>query len=282
MATYLVKSGDNFYNIATRFHGDKSRKAYQNELIALNNGKLNKGATIKLPSSKKDATKKVVKQHTETKPKENVVKESKSKNKCSCCIKNNLLITSNIIYKKGGSMVKKNKKVRKIKAIVLHRTAGGTTAGAVRSKIGTTFYVDGPRGNDGQIFQSFSLLKRTNHIKSSKKYRIAKYDIKSYNSIGIEVIGYAYYKKDDILYKDIQGKPKQPNNTKLSKAYSNGDGIYYWDPLSSKQINSVVCIVKALMKKYSLSKNDILMHELIQGKTSGEGQCVMDAIKAKI
>ena len=39
MGTYIIKSG----NIATKFHGDKPRKDYQNELIVLNNGKLNRG-----------------------------------------------------------------------------------------------------------------------------------------------------------------------------------------------------------------------------------------------
>ena len=52
-----------------------------------------------------------------------------------------------------------------------------------------------------------------------------------------------------------------------------------WEEVSKEQIDSVVCLVKGLMKKYSLSKEeDLYVHEDVPYKTEGEGKTVYDAI----
>jgi N-acetyl-anhydromuramyl-L-alanine amidase AmpD len=288
MAKYTVVKGDSLGNIADKKRGKIEREKYKkllrdaNPTISYPNGweGIDPGDKINLPN-----TKNIVKNNVGNNSGRQVFVEVK--NKCTCCIKNNSLIAKNIIYKKSGSALTNSYPVKKIKAIVLHRTAGGTTAGGIRASKGAHFYVDGPKGVDGEIFQTMSLSKRTKHIKKLKIYkgrvgRISRLDIQNYNSVGIEVVGYAYFKKNNILYKDISGYPKVLNKIPLSKLYTNNNGQRYWDPLSEKQIKSVVCIIKGLMKKYSISKSDIVVHELIQEKTSGEGQCVMDAIISKI
>ena len=49
--TYAVKKGDTFYGLAKKYHGNKSQKAYQDELIKINSGKLPKNGTVELPWS---------------------------------------------------------------------------------------------------------------------------------------------------------------------------------------------------------------------------------------
>jgi uncharacterized protein (TIGR02594 family) len=128
--TYKVKKGDTFYNIATRFHGDKSRKAYQDELISLNKGKLNKGSTIKLPSSKvntpkskpKSTAKKTVKKHTKKKPKKKVTKESQRKSKCKCLFPSWMKYAINEIGVQRYS--KQNKKGNNPKIMEYHASTG--------------------------------------------------------------------------------------------------------------------------------------------------------------
>ena len=200
---------------------------------------------------------------------------------CECCsytIENELLNGSNVIHKKTGSKVKSTGSMQKVKALVLHRTAGYSTISAVGHTKGTHFYVDGPRGNDGEIFQPFGLDRSSSHIRSSTdKTRISRKDIENNNSIGIEVVGMNYSKDKKGVWKNQPSKDK-----KITKGYKDYDGEHSWDQLSTKQINSLVCIVKKLMEKYNLSKTDILVHEGIQQKTGGEGQAVYDTIISKL
>ncbi|MCI3939179.1 N-acetylmuramoyl-L-alanine amidase [Chryseobacterium aahli] len=200
---------------------------------------------------------------------------------CECVsykIENNLLNGPNVIHTKAGSKVKSTGAMQTVKAIVLHRTAGYTTISAVGHTKGTHFYVDGPRGNDGEIFQPFGLDKSSSHIRSSTdKTRIARKDIENNNSIGIEVIGLNYSKDKKGVWINQPSADK-----KITKGYKDYDGEHHWDELSLKQINSVVCIVKKLLEKYNLNKSDILLHEGIQQKTGGEGQAVYDAIISKL
>jgi len=70
-----------------------------------------------------------------------------------------------------------------------------------------------------------------------------------------------------------------PLTTKITKGYEDNNGKFnYWDELTEKQIKSTVCLVKLLMKEYSIKPDMILTHEEIQIKTSGEGQAVKEAI----
>lgn len=200
---------------------------------------------------------------------------------CGCNkykIEEGLLKGPNVIHTKSGNKVKPSGTMKLVKAIVLHRTAGYTTSGAIGHSKGTHFYVDGPRGKDGEIFQPFALDKSSSHIRSSSdKTRISRKDIENNNSIGIEVIGMNYSKDKKGNWKNEPSKDK-----KITKGYTDNDGKHHWDQLSENQILSVICIVKILMQKYNLSKSDILVHEEIQQKTGGEGMAVYDAIKSKL
>lgn len=89
----------------------------------------------------------------------------------------------------------------------------------------------------------------------------------------------AYLKKGDKYYKNVTGYPEVKNLPKLSKEYLGSDGSKnYWDALTESQIQSVVCLIKLLMKEYNIKPNMILTHEEIQSKTAGEGQAVKDTI----
>lgn len=198
---------------------------------------------------------------------------------CGCIeykIENNLLSGPNVITSKTGSLVSGHNGIETIKAIILHRTAGSSTSGAVAHTKGTHFYVD--RGtNDGEIFQAVTLDKYTNHI-MNQTARIANLEIQTENSIGIEVVGMAYEYKDNELYNIYGTKINDPANTPISKGFTSGNKTYYWDVLTENQIKSVKCLVMVLMEKYKLKTTDIYTHEEIQSKTAGEGSVVKSAI----
>lgn len=167
-----------------------------------------------------------------------------------------------------------------ILAIVLHRTAGASISGAISHNIGTHFYIEGNRNpqKDGEIFQAISLEKYSNHI-FNEKNRLSHFEVKTNNSIGIEVVGLAYFKKNGILYQNYGNKNEVINVPSLTKAYIDKNGIEnFWEPLTEAQIKSVVALVKLLMKEYAIKPEMVLTHEEIQSKTAGEGQAVKDAI----
>ena len=93
-------------------------------------------------------------------------------------------------------------------------------------------------------------------------------------------MGMAYFEKDAKYYTNTE-IPKEVDRTKMSLTDVYG-GNNYWDSLTENQIKSVVCILKILMKEYSLTTVDVLTHEGIQSKTAGEGQAVYDAIISKL
>jgi N-acetyl-anhydromuramyl-L-alanine amidase AmpD len=212
---------------------------------------------------------------------------------CGCIkyfIKDNQLNGPNVIYTKAGSLVSGNTGVQTIKAVILHRTAGSTTAGAVAHSKGTHFYVDGARGTDGEIYQAVKLDKYCNHIMNSTA-RTAKPELQTENTIGIETVGmaYVYYGEDKKLITIYELEKAQnnskyipksaPESTIISKGYTGSDGsTFYWDALTEAQIKSVKCLVKTLLDNYSLTVNDIYTHEEIQSKTAGEGAVVKEAI----
>jgi N-acetyl-anhydromuramyl-L-alanine amidase AmpD len=214
---------------------------------------------------------------------------------CGCIkyfIKSEELNGPNVVLTKSGNSVSGHAGVQAIKAIILHRTAGSTTAGAIAHSKGTHFYVDGAKGTDGEIFQPVKLDKYTNHIMNATA-RTSHLDIQTENSIGIETVGmaYVYYgegedKKLITIYelekvqKNSKYVPKSaPESTIISKAYTGSDGsTFYWDALTEAQIKSVKCLVKTLLDNYSLTVNDIYTHEEIQSKTAGEGAVVKEAI----
>jgi len=208
--------------------------------------------------------------------------------RCLCFaykIENNQLKGPNVIYTKAGSKVKTGESIDTIKAIVLHRTTGGTTSSGVKHTKGAHFYVDADRdGNDGEIFQAVNLDKIANHVtRVSYRHETDHDDINNTNAIGIEVVGYHYSTNGNGVIVSDYGNDV-PDSSKLTKAYSYGQETtkHYWDNLTEKQIQSVVCLVKNLMKEYDLTKEDVLTHEYLQSKTEGEGKAVLEAIKSQL
>lgn len=201
---------------------------------------------------------------------------------CDCCqyrIVNNLLEGPNVITTKTGSKVTSRGAMGEVKAIILHRTVGSTTSSAVGHSKGTHFYIDGPGGSDGEIFQPFDLTKSSSHILSGTNAdRIARTDIDNNNSIGIEVVGMAYTQNADGSFQTVY-ETNAKSDASIADGYTNTDGTFYWDELSEKQIKSVTCVVKTLIKHFKLTSDDVLTHEAIQKKTAGEGTTVLDAIK---
>lgn len=51
---------------------------------------------------------------------------------------------------------------------------------------------------------------------------------------------------------------------------------------TDKQINSLICLIRVLLKEYNLTKEDILCHEDIQIKRAGEGRLLYETIISKI
>lgn len=203
---------------------------------------------------------------------------------CGCTeysIANGFLSGPNVITTKAGSQVSGHNGIQTVIAIILHRTAGSSTAGAVAHTKGTHFYVD--RGaNDGEIFQAVSLDKYTNHIMNSTA-RTSNMEIQTENSVGIEVVGMAYYYKDNDLYNVYNTKIADPSSVTLSKGYTGSDGkTYYWDALTDSQVNSLKCLLVKLLENYNLTTANIYAHEAIQSKTAGEGAAVKDAIISKL
>ncbi len=188
---------------------------------------------------------------------------------------------NNVITHRSDNHVKPSGLLqRPVLAIVLHRTVGSSISGAISHSKGTHFYIEGDRNpeKDGEIFQAMSLKNCSSHIFNDTA-RISHFEVKTNNSIGIEVVGLAYYKKNGILYQNFGEKKVITNIPPLTKAYVDKNGIEnYWDPLTEAQIKSTVNIVKLLMKEYSIPPSMILTHEEIQSKTAGEGQAVKDAI----
>jgi len=147
-----------------------------------------------------------------------------------------------------------------IQKIILHRTAGGTMQACKNvfkngrrnrrggiDHYGTHFIV----GKDGLIAQTASLAKVTWHC--------AGWNSKT---IGIEVVGFAV---------DKDGNPT------LGLAGQNP--VTGWEDLTVIQAKSVACLVKTLLKYYSLDSSKIDCHEHLAPKQRGEGQIVFNAIK---
>ena len=205
---------------------------------------------------------------------------------CKCCayrIENNYLKDlrdNNVVYQVKGSKIISQGKMEKVKAIVLHRTSGYSTAGAVSSTIGAHFYIDGFRGIDGQIFQSLPLNEVAAHI-MDETARTDRRDILKSNSIGIEVVGMCFDKDKKGNWFSSKYKFPEGNNN-LSKSYKFDNGTHQWDMPTDKQINSLICLIRVLLKEYNLTKEDILCHEDIQSKRAGEGRLLYETIISKI
>jgi RHS repeat-associated protein len=144
-----------------------------------------------------------------------------------------------------------------VPAIIMHRTVSSVGANLYSSwkagtKVaGTHFLV----GEDGTVYQTGNLNNHTIHLRSgSSKQMYKKYfkKILNSNTVGIEVIG---------------------NYNATTKT---------WDPLTPDQVTAVAHLVLELTFRYDLDMSNVLPHENVQRKTTGEGQVVLDAIKETI
>lgn len=141
-----------------------------------------------------------------------------------------------------------------VKFIVLHRTTNDSIESTLRgfeTKRGSYYY--GTHfliGFDGRILQTANLNKYTLHSGGNNR-----------KSIGIEVVG-----------KSLD----EDGNWSLGRA--NEKPVVAWDPVTDRQAKAVACLVRALLKYYDLTKEEIKVHEELNAKTIGEGQVVYDAI----
>lgn len=184
----------------------------------------------------------------------------------------------------NSTVVPKSTQGTTFKAIILHRTAGSNIQSAIQDKKGkgAHFYIGGGNikySEDGKIFQAVSLNNATSHINNDDN-RISQKNIKTYNSIGIEIIGLAYYFKNGKLYKEVNPPEVVSELPKLTKLYENSNPQEgrHWDELTVSQIESTVCLLKLLMNQYNIKPEMIFTHEEIQSKRPGEGQAVKDAL----
>ena len=147
-------------------------------------------------------------------------------------------------------VVDRGKLPKGTQAIILHRTEGGSTEGAIsawkeeKGLAGAHVVVD----KDGKITQVVNFNNKANQVGKTKD--------KSYpnnsNSVGVEVVG------------------RYNEKTKT------------WEPLTNQQVNAVADLVNGIMKAYGLTQNNIYEHDVISWKTDGEGTVVRNAIKAKL
>jgi N-acetylmuramoyl-L-alanine amidase len=168
-------------------------------------------------------------------------------------------------------------------ALILHRTDSYTAQSSLSNfanGIGTHFLV----GEDGSIYQTASIKKRT--------YHVGKIKSKCYQS---DSCSDAETKK----IKAYGWSPENVHDNEVEKSYPtrfpyNSDAIGIevvgkynsvtksWTPLTNEQIESTAYLVNVLKMNLNLSFADVYTHEEISYKTAGEGQVVLDAIRQYI
>ncbi|PWN66519.1 peptidoglycan recognition protein family protein [Chryseobacterium oncorhynchi] len=170
-------------------------------------------------------------------------------------VKDGFLVDPKIeIFKKGTT-----KKIDKdVKIIVLHRTHYNLKHNVknliTNNKYPVHFWVNG----DGKIYQQTSLNNESHHIGVAQKAHTKANKWGNSNSISIEVNG---------EYLDKNGK-------RAEREVSGG----YWEDVTKEQAQSVACLVSFLMEHYSLSINEVQVHEELCAKTTGEGKTVYNAM----
>ena len=154
--------------------------------------------------------------------------------------------------------------LNKVKAIVLHRTAGGPSVKTYldsimksESTVGVQFWI----GKDGVIYQAGGLDKLSHHIDKAPLSNPKIPDLWSKYAVGIEVSGYYFNPNGQKVVGNIKTDPKGK-----------------WEEVSDAQAKSVACLVSYLLKYFNLSLPDVTVHEKQCSKTHDEGQNVYDAM----
>ena len=170
--------------------------------------------------------------------------------------------------------------LRKINAIVIHRTAGSNLSfgNAKNNGIAAHFYID----KSGKIYQIASLNQVCYHVGKIKSRAVSEK---------------TQTKADKAYFKKIGWSPSLEYKYETKKNYPvrypyNYDSIgietvgaynvktKVWDTVTDAQKDSVSKLYNCLVKLLQLDKKaDTYVHEQISRKTKGEGQVVLDAIQ---
>lgn len=160
-------------------------------------------------------------------------------------VKNSEVVQAPIKQNGLGSM--------KCKAIVLHRTAGGSAMSSInwgnQKGYGAHFYIDNKKGQDGQIYQATPITSGAYHMGVAQYQKTKEAGIGNHTAIGIEVAG---------LYNESAKR---------------------WENLTEKQAKSTACLLWALMRHFNLTYDQVHFHEDLCSKTAYEGRMVWIAIK---
>lgn len=154
--------------------------------------------------------------------------------------------------------------ISKVKAIVLHRTAGAPNVKNYldsmmksNSTVGVQFWI----GKDGIIYQAGGLDKLSHHIDKAPLPNPKISNLWSKNAIGIEVSGYYFNPNGEKVVGNIKTDPKG-----------------WWEDVSVEQAKSVACLVDYLLNYFNFTLANVTVHELQCSKTHHEGQNVYDAM----
>lgn len=175
-----------------------------------------------------------------------------------------------------------NGKLKQVNALVLHRTdswtAKGTLAGYETSTKGAHFLID----NDGTIYQTASLNKKTQHVGpiKSKCYQEDTCDVVEKNDIK-KMENRITGKKEDKM-------PMQIHNHEKTKKYPdrfpyNADSIGIevvgkhddkkgYGPPTPQQLESLKYLTTVLQNHYDLTHDDVYTHGSIARKKESEGK----------
>lgn len=154
--------------------------------------------------------------------------------------------------------------ISRVKAIVLHRTAGAPNVKNYldsrmknNSTVGVQFWI----GKDGVIYQAGGLDKLSHHIDVAPLKNPKIPNLWSKYAIGIEVSGYYYNPNGEKVVGNIRTDP-------------NGR----WEDVSDAQAKSVACLINYLLKYFNFTLANVTVHEQQCSKTHHEGQNVYDAM----
>lgn len=163
---------------------------------------------------------------------------------------NGFSTNSNITIDEVKGLTNGRPLMKKVKAIIVHRTVSSNYPGKwMKSETktkGAHFYID----KDGTTYQTASMKYSVAHIYSSPKQMYPEFYkvLENTNTIGIEVVGNYIDKK--------------------------------WENVTEEQIKSIKLLIKQIKEEYNLTDKSIYPHEKVQRKTEGEGQVVLDAINS--
>lgn len=169
--------------------------------------------------------------------------------------------------------------MRRVSAIVLHRTGGSTLEGALstaRQGVGTHFYVD----RDGRTIQAASLAQFTAHVGRIRSRCFESNTCAEDEAASIRSWGWApgrlhaherskSYPARFPLNEDSVGIETVARC--LSGCEGGGVGEPVWEEPTPAQRSSIFHLVRTLQDIFGLSDENVYEHDRISYKTHGEG-----------